>query len=147
LRPKRLHTVAFPPSTDAILDHQFGKNSSLFLHDIQILADFTENQTLLWFKNPLKKNPRKKKTLFINSILLNGKTKVENPDKDSSLCPENSTKKAVQECHLRSWRLARASLHPTAGELSKQCRKAGIPSFSMACMGTFVVYKATYARA
>jgi hypothetical protein len=42
----------------------------------------------------------------MNSILKNEKMRVENPTKtwvweDSSFCPENSNKNAVQELHLR----------------------------------------------
>jgi hypothetical protein len=43
----------------------------------------------------------------MNSILQNGKMKVENQTntqvlEDSSFCPETSTKNAVQEFHLRT---------------------------------------------
>ncbi len=88
------------------LDISLTKDSSLLLHAIhspfywRILR-----KTILYsgFKNPYKKNPRNKKnsSLFMNSILWNGKMRVEHQTKtqvreDSSLCPETSTTNAVQ---------------------------------------------------
>ncbi len=60
------------------------------------------------FENHYKKSVKQEcSCLFGNSILQNGKMRVENQTKtrvweDMSWCPETSTKNAVQEFHLRT---------------------------------------------
>jgi hypothetical protein len=51
------------------LENNFASCYSQFI----LLADFKENHTLSGFKNPYKNS-----SLFIKSILLNGKMRVEN---------------------------------------------------------------------
>ncbi len=79
------------------------KDSSLLLHACYsqslLLADFKENQTLLWISKSLQKNPRNKKSRVYSwiSFCRNGKMRVETHTvletawEDSSLCPETST--------------------------------------------------------
>ncbi len=60
-----------------------------------LLTDFKENPTLLLLKNQ-KSAKQENSRLFMNSILQNGKMRVEKQSKtreESILCPETSTKK------------------------------------------------------
>ncbi len=62
------------------------------------------------FKHPYQIFQQENSSLFMNSILKNGKMRVENQTKtrdweDSSLYPETSTKNAIKEFHLRSFLL------------------------------------------
>jgi hypothetical protein len=66
-------------------------------------------------KNPYEKSTKQENSsLFKNSILQNGKMRVENQTKTRiweylSLCPETSTKNAVQEFHLWLKKLTQAT--------------------------------------
>ncbi len=91
---------------DRILGQHFNKRLESFAPWYSksfLLVDFKENHTLLWFKKSVKK-PRYKKTRVYPWI--EPKNDGRKPDKnwfweDLSLCPESSTKNAVQEFHLR----------------------------------------------
>ncbi len=60
-------------ASDGILGHKFNKRLESFAPCYSkslLLADFTENHTLLWFKNPYKKSTKQENpSLFMNSIL------------------------------------------------------------------------------
>ncbi len=47
---------------DGILGHQFTEYFPSFYSQSLLLADFKENQTLLWFQKSLQRSPRNKKT-------------------------------------------------------------------------------------
>ncbi len=87
------------------------KDSSLLLHAIPSPFYWRILQkTILYsgFINPYKKYTKQENSsLFMNSILQKRKVRVENQTKtrvweDSSLCPQPSTKNAIQEFHLRN---------------------------------------------
>ncbi len=98
---------AFPNTVyftwDGFLGNEFDKKLESFApcySQSLLLAGLTENHTLYsGFITPYKKS------LFMNIILKNRKTRGENQTKtrvwgESSSCPETSTKTAVQEYHL-----------------------------------------------
>jgi len=86
---------------DGIVGHQFDKrleSFAPFYSQSLPLADFTENHTLLWIRET------RKLSLFMDSICRT-KNEARNQTKtqireDNSLCPETSTKNALQEFHL-----------------------------------------------
>jgi hypothetical protein len=71
---------------DEILGHQFNKRLESFApcySQSLLLADFKETHTLLWFEKPYnnKSAKRENSSLFMNSILWNGKMRIENKKK------------------------------------------------------------------
>ncbi len=91
---------------DGLLGHKFDKRLESFTPCYSV---FTVSSTGEFYRKPslrtIKSAKQENSSLFMNSILLNRKTRVENQTKtrvreDSSLCPETSTKTAVQEFHL-----------------------------------------------
>ncbi len=88
-------------SRDGILGHEFDKRLESFAQCYSqslLLADFYR-KPILYSGFRTKKN---NSSLFTNSILYNRKTREENQTiawvwEDSSLCPETSTKTAVQD--------------------------------------------------
>ncbi len=91
------------------LDISLTKGSSLLLYAVcsppLLLEDFKKTILFSGSKNPNKKiRETRKSSRFMNSILQNGKMRVENLTKlkseNSNLCLETSTKNAVQEFHL-----------------------------------------------
>ncbi len=92
------------------LDIILTKDSSLLLHAFHSLSTggfLKKTRLYSGFKNTYKKSAKpKNSSLFVKSILWEEKMWVENQTKtrvweDSSLCPESSTKNAVQGFHLR----------------------------------------------
>ncbi len=83
------------------------------LFTIPLLADFKENSTVLFssFKKPYTKIRETRKLGSIHELhFVEWKDEDRKPDKnsslrDSSLCPETSTKNTFQEFHLCSTRL------------------------------------------
>ncbi len=92
----RIHKPRVPVlSWDGILGHQFNK-SIWWIH------------VLLWFLKSLQKNPRNKKIWVYSwtATCSTWKMRAENQTKSRvweglSLCPETSTKNALQESHFR----------------------------------------------
>jgi hypothetical protein len=90
------------------------------------MVDFIENHTLLCFEKPYKKSAQQENSsLFMKSILQNGKMRVETQTvwEDLSLCQEILTKNAIQEFHLwkqtgNNWQLLARSSFGTATKRS-----------------------------
>jgi hypothetical protein len=87
------------------LDISLTKDSSLLLHVIQSAFYWRILKKIILFsgfKKPYKKSAKQENScLLMNSILYNGKVRVENLTnylvwEESSLCPKTSTKNAVQ---------------------------------------------------
>jgi hypothetical protein len=77
-----------PMTWDGILGHQVNKSLESFApcySQSLLLADFKENHSLLWFLKILTSEKQAISSLFMNSILNNGKMRVENQTKKSSL--------------------------------------------------------------
>ncbi len=98
-------------SRDWILGHLFEKRleSLASCNSIpSILADFTENNTLLWFYKSIQKIYKTRNLESIHEYHFverrNKSRKLEKKlgfKKDLYLCPETSTKNVIQEFHLR----------------------------------------------
>jgi hypothetical protein len=112
------------------LDISLMKDSSLLLpaiHSPFYWRILTKIKLYSGFNNPHKKSAwQEHSSLFMDSILCNGKMRVENQTKtpvcDSSLCPETSTRIAVQEFHLRT-------LYSLFEEVAGLCRLGGYNDF------------------
>jgi hypothetical protein len=104
-----LRPFPFFAPRDGILGHQFNKRLDNFA-PLPSTGGFQRKpySTLSTLVLITKKSAKQENwNLFMNGILWNGKMRVEYQTKtqvrgDSSLCPESSSKNAVQEFHLWS---------------------------------------------